>query len=101
MEWPLLVVLLTSGLGFVIIGLSNLVFYGIVREVNAASPESQRIRVWRAGLRCYGVLSRHRDLFPGSKKCSKMAWLSAIGSLLFFGALIGGILATNARWINN
>ena len=101
MQWPLLVVLLTFGLGFVVIGLSNLVLWGIVREVNAASPESERVGFWGAGIKCYGVLRRHRELFPGSNKRSNMAWLTIAGSLLVFGALISGILATNAGWINN
>jgi hypothetical protein len=101
MELPLLVVLLTSGLGFVIIGLSNLVFWGIVQEVNAAGPDVERVGFWGAGIKFYRVLRRHRELFPGSKKRSKMAWLTIAGSLLVFGALISGILSTNAGLINN
>jgi len=101
MEWPLVTVLITSLLGLVIIGASNAVFFRIIQEVNAASPQDQRVNPWRAGWRFYRVFRRHRELFPDSRKRSKMGWLSAIGSLLFLAALIFGILATNAGWIKD
>jgi hypothetical protein len=101
MEWPLVTVLVTCFLGLVIIGASNAVFSGIVQEVNAVSPQDQRVNPWRAGWSFYRVFRRHRELFPQSRKRSKMGWLSAIGSLLLFGAMIFGVLATNAGWIKN
>jgi hypothetical protein len=101
MGWPLAVVLICSLSGFIIVGLSNVFFFAIVREVNSVSPEDQRIKPWIAGLRFYRIYRRHRELFPESRNRSRVGWLSALGSLLFFGALIGGILATNAGWIKN
>jgi hypothetical protein len=101
MEWPLIVVLVTSLLGFVIVGLSNVVYYGIGREVNGASPEDQRVTFWKIGLKSRSFLKRHRELFPSSKKRLRMGWLSTIGLLLFFGAIIFGILATHAGLIRN
>jgi hypothetical protein len=101
MAWPLVVVLVASLLGFIIVGVSNVVFYGIVREVNAASPDDRRMSFWKLGLKSRRVFKRHRELFPNSSERSKTGWLSAIGSLLFLGALIFGILATNAGWIKN
>src|SRR5579864_983338 len=99
MEWPLIVVLVTSLLGFVIVGLSNVVYYGIVQEVNGASPEDQRVSFWKIGLKSRSFLKQHRELFPSSKKRSRMGWLSAIGLLLFIAAMVFGILATNAGLI--
>jgi hypothetical protein len=101
MEWPLKIVLVTSIVGFIIVGLSNLVFYGILREVNTASPEDQRINFWKLGLKSLRVFSQHRELFPDSRKRTRMGWLCAIGFLLFFGAMTFGILATNVGWIKN
>ena|SRR5271157_4305691 len=100
MEWPLIAVLVTSLLGFTIVGVSNLVFYEIFREVRAASPEWQT-SFWKVRTKSRRVLKRHRELFPESKQRSKMGWLSAIGLPLFFGGMIFGILATNAGWIKN
>jgi len=45
MEWPLVVVLLTSGFGFVMIGVSNLIYYTILCDVNAKSLEGQQTSV--------------------------------------------------------
>ena len=101
MEWPLVVVLLTSGFGFVMIGVSNLIYYTILCDVNAKSPEGQQTSVWKAGIRSYSLLRRHRDFSPESKKRSQMAWLTAVGSVLFVGALIGGIIATNMHWLHD
>jgi len=98
---PLLIVLATSLLGFIIVGVSNLVFYGIFREVNTASPENQRMTFWKSGLKSRRVFRRHRELFPDSKKRSRMGWLSAIGLVLFLGAMILGMIMTNAGWIKN
>jgi hypothetical protein len=98
---PLLFVLATSLLGFIMVGVSNAVFYGIVREVNDASPEDERVNFWKLGLKSRGFLRRHRELFPDSGKRSRMGWLSAIGLLLFLGAMVFGIVATNAGWIKN
>jgi len=100
MGWPLLFVLVTSLLGFIIVGVSDVVYYQIFREVRAASPEWQ-MSFWKVGMKSPRVIRRHRDLFPNSKQRSRMGWLSAVGLLLFFGALIFGILATNAGWIKN
>jgi hypothetical protein len=101
MEWPLVVVLVTSLLGFIIVGVSNVVFYGIVQEVNSASPDDQRLSFWKVGVKSRSFLKRHRELFPNSRKRLRMGWLSAIGLLLFFGAMIFGMLATNAGWIKD
>ena len=101
MSRPLLVVLATSLLGFAMVGVSNVVFYGIVREVNNASPEDQRINFWWSGVKSRRVFKRHRELFPNSRKRSEMGWLSAVGLALFFGAMIVGILASNAGWIKS
>jgi len=101
MDWPLATVLVTCLLGFVTVGASNAVFFRIVQEVNAASPEDQRVNPWRAGWKFYRVFRRHRELFPDSKQRSRMGWLSAVGSLLFLSALIFVILATNAGLIKD
>jgi len=93
-------VLIGSGLGFIIVGVSNVVYYEIFREVRAASPEWQ-MSFWKVGTKSPQVLRRHRELFPDSRQRSRMGWLSAVGLLLFFGAMIFGILATNAGWIKN
>lgn len=101
MEWPLLVVLLISGLGFATIGVSNFFFYSILSEVNGASPVDQQMSIWRVGTKSLSVLKRHRELFPQSRKRTQMACLTIGGSLLFLGSLVGGIIATNMHWINN
>jgi hypothetical protein len=101
MDRLLAVVLTTVLSGFVIVGASNVEFFRIIQEVNAASPEGERISPWKAGLRARRFFRRHRELFPESKRLSRMNWLSAIGSFLFFGAMIFGIFATNAGWIKN
>ena len=101
MEWPLVTVLLTSGLGLIIIGLANLVFYTIVCDVNAKSPKEKQTSVWKAGIRFYSLLGCHRNLFPESKKRLQMTLLTIVGSALFVGALIVGIIAANLHWINN
>jgi hypothetical protein len=101
MEWPLVIVIALSFLGFVIVGVSNLVFYRIFSEVSAASPDYQQVSFWKVGWKSRGVIRRHRELFPNSKQRSKMGWLSAVGMLLFLGGMIFGMLATNAGWINN
>ena len=100
MEWSLPIVLVTSLLGFIIVGVSNVVYYQIFREVRTASPEWQ-MSFWKVGMKSRRVLKRHRELFPDSRQRSRMGWLSAVGLLLFFGALLFGILATNAGWIKN
>ena len=101
MEWPMLVVLLTVGLGFAIVGVANYFFYLILCDVNGVSAADQQLSIWRVGIRSLRVLKRHRELFPQSKKRSQMACLAIVGLLLFFAALIGGIIATNMHWINN
>ena|ERR1700691_216070 len=101
MEWPLAVVLICSLSGFIIVGVSNVFFFAIVRQVNSVSPEDQRISPWRASSRFYGIYRRHRELFPESRNRSRMGWLIGLGLLLFFGAMIFGILATNVGWIKN
>jgi hypothetical protein len=101
MEWPLIAVVVTSLLGFIIVGVSTLVFYGMVRDINTASPEDQRMNFWKLGLKSRRVFSRHRELFPESRKRSRMGWLSTVGLLLSFGAMISGVLATNVGWIKN
>ncbi len=100
MEWPLLVVLITTVLGFVVVGISNFIYYEIFREVRAVSPEWQ-MSFWKVGAKSRRVLKRHRELFPDSRQRSKMGWLSAVGLALFLGGTVFGILATNAGWIKN
>ena len=101
MEWPLLIVLLIAGLGFAIVGVANYFFYIVLCDVNGASTADQQLSIWRVGIKSLRVLKRHRELFPQSRKRSQIAWLTIVGSLLFLGALIGGIIATNMHWINN
>ena len=95
---PLVVVLIMVGLGLVFVGLSNAVFYDIVREVNAASPERQ-LGFWKLGWKSRGVFKRHRELFPDSRKRSRMTWLSAIGALMLLGAMMVAMVARNKGWI--
>jgi len=93
-------VLIASAVGLIIVGIANMVYYQIFREVRAASPEWQ-ISFWKSAMKSRPVLKRHRELFPESKQRSKMGWLSAAGSLLFLGALIFEIFAANAGWIKD
>jgi hypothetical protein len=101
MQWPLVVFLVTWCLGLIATGMSNLAFLSIVREVNAASPADRRVGFWMMGWKSWAILKRHRELFPESKKRYKMGWLAAMGTVLLAGALIGGTIAANARWIKN
>ncbi len=101
MEWPTLVVLLTAGLGFVIVGAANYFFYLILCDVNRASAADQQLSIRRAGIKSYSVLKRHRELFPESRRRLWMHWLTAVGLFLFLGSLVGGIMATNMHWIDN
>jgi hypothetical protein len=89
-------------LGLIATGMSNLVFLSIGREVNAASPADRRVGFWMMGLKSWGILKRHRELFPESKKRYKMGWLAAMGAILLSAAvIIGGTFAVNAGWIKS
>lgn len=63
-----MLLLLPWCLGLIATGMSNLVFLSIVREVNAASLIDRRVGFWTMGLKCWGILKRHRELFPKSNK---------------------------------
>jgi hypothetical protein len=101
MNWPLLLVLVTSLSGFITVGMSNVLFYRMVREINNAVPEDQRMNLWTLGMKSRRVFKQHRELFPNSVMRSKMGWLSAVGLVLFCGGMIFGMFATNAGWIKN
>jgi hypothetical protein len=101
MEWLLIVVLLTAGSGFAILGVAKYFFYLILCDVNGASTPGQQISFWRVGIKSLRILKRHRELFPESRKRLQMSWLTAVGLFLSLGSLIGGITATNLHWINN
>jgi hypothetical protein len=99
MEWPVVVFLLPWCLGLIATGMSNSVFLSIVREVNAAID--RRVGFWMMGLKSWGILKRHRELFPESKKRYKMGWLAAMGAILLAAAVIGGTFMKIAGWFRN
>jgi hypothetical protein len=67
--------------------------------VNAASPADRRVGFWMMGLKSWGILKRHRELFPESKKRYKMRWMGAI--FLCAAVIIGGTFAVNAGSIKS
>ena len=101
MHWPIAVVMLTSGLGIVLIATSSVLLYSIRREVNKKSPEGQAVGFWLAGTRYRNLLNRHANLFPLSKKRSQMYWFSAVGALLLASATIFNVVATHLNWITS
>jgi hypothetical protein len=63
MGWPLVLGLIMVCLGRVIVGLSNAVFYKIVREVNAASPEHRPMSFWKARIQVAAAFSSGTESF--------------------------------------
>ena len=98
MKW-LIVLLLTSALGFAIVVVANYFFYLILCDVNGASDADQQIRYWRVGTKSLRIVKRHRELFPESRRRLQWGWLGAVGSFLYLVPLVGGVVALKMRWI--
>jgi hypothetical protein len=68
-------------IGAVCLVSSNLVFYGIMDEVNRKNPADQKINLWFVNLKIFSVLRHHRNFFPLSRKRTTM-WLLVIAGWL-------------------
>jgi hypothetical protein len=78
-------------IGFALVVVSNVLFYGLLDDVNDASRPEDRIPWMFAGARLFEIHGRHRKLFPASRMRKLSIASLASGFLLvliaFFSAM--------------
>lgn len=80
-----------SFLGLALVVRANVLYFGIILEVDAAVPIDQgispwKVGLWKVGLRSSSFFKRQRERFPKSNQRVMTTWLSEFGLLLILGA---------------
>lgn len=85
-------ILLLCGTGVGLVFFSDCIFYTILGEVNARSPEDQQISMFGVNTKLFLVLRRHNELFPHSRKRFEMPAFFATGVAIGLAGVIVAII---------
>jgi len=88
------VALVTSAIvaGTACIITANIIFYGILGEVNSKLPPDQQIDFLFVNLKSFDIVRRHAGLFPGSQKRKRMFIWAGAGFALLLLTFLSGFL---------
>jgi hypothetical protein len=100
---PTVVLVIAAVAGVACLILSNAVFFRLLREVNSRSEPSERIEtpfIKNHVFGMFGIIRRHRELYPESRLRKRMSRATVVGFLLLFAAFCGAVAISTDASVN-